>query len=57
MAQFKAAATEKKPPRWYLTFCHGSMPCTAFYVVWPSHTLIVGLVTTGALCPAANAGG
>ena len=31
------------------------MPCIAFCVVWPSHTLTVGLVTTKVLCSAANA--
>ena len=55
MAQLKAAATEKKPPRWYLTFLSRFHACIVFWVVWPSHTLNVGVVTTGVSCPAANA--
>ena len=55
MTQLKAAATEKKPPRWYMTFLSQFHAYTAFCVVWPSHTLTVGLVTTGVLSPAANA--
>ena len=39
MTQLKAAATEKKPPQWYMTFLsqfHALYSDTACCVVWPS---------------------